>query len=72
MIHIDDYEMESIKDSVYLLEDIEDLKNQIYPLLHEEPATIVVEENEISKQLQHETKLRTFPLKGIAEKFLDT
>lgn len=68
----DDWEHEFAKGMLYLQEDIEELKSQIYPLLHEEPATIVVEENEISKQLQHETKLRTFPLKGIAEEFIDT
>lgn len=68
----DDWEHEFAKGMLYLQEDIEELKSQIYPLLHEGSTTIVVEENEISKRLKHETKLRTLSSERTTEELFDS
>lgn len=63
----DDWEMEFQKNFVYLQEEIEELKQEIYPLMHATSVEVIDEDNVLEK-LEHATKVRTIPHKGGTEK----
>lgn len=65
----EDWEMESQKDLVYLLEDIEDLKKEIYPLMNQQDVAqiVVIDEDDILESLKNGPKIRTISSKRTAE-----
>lgn len=65
----EDWEMESQKDLVYLLEDIEDLKREIYPLMNQQDVAeiVVIDEDDILESLKNGPKIRTISSKRTAE-----
>lgn len=69
----EDWEMEFSKNLVYLQEDIEELKNEIYPLMNQTDVAqiVVIDEDDILESLKYGRKTRTVPSKGITEELSD-
>ena len=60
----EDWEMEYQKNLIFVQEDVEQLKQEIYPLLHPVATIEVVDEDDILEQLKHATKVRAISHKG--------
>ncbi len=60
----EDWEMEFQKDFVYLQEEIEELKQEIYPLMQPIATIEVVDEDDILERLKDATKVRTISHQG--------
>jgi len=67
----EDWEMEFSKNLVYLQEDIEDLKNEIYPLMNT-AQIVVIDEDDILESLKHGRKNRTISSERTAEELSNT
>ena len=63
MIHIEDYEFEAQKDSVYLQEDIELMRNEVQTEVNKrQPAIIqVIDQDRMLQKQRDESKIDTLP-----------
>jgi hypothetical protein len=63
MIHIEDYEREAQKDSVYLQEDIELMRISVQTEVNKrQPATIqVIDQDKMLQKQRDESKINTLP-----------
>jgi hypothetical protein len=70
----EDWEMEFSKNLVYLQEDIEELKNEIYPLMNQKDTAqiVVIDEDDILESLKHGRKNRTISSERTAEELSNT
>lgn len=60
----EDWEMEYQKNLIFVQEDVEQLKQEIYPLLQPVATIEVVDEDDILEQLKHAIKVRAISHKG--------
>lgn len=60
----EDWEMEFQKNFVYLQEEIEELKQEIYPLMQPVATIEVIDEDDILEKLKHADKIRTISHQG--------
>ena len=65
----EDWEMEFQKNLVYLQEDIEELKAEIYPLMNQQDVAqiVVIDEDDILESLKNGPKTRTISSERTAE-----
>ena len=63
----EDWEMEFQKNLLYLQEEIEELKQEIYPLMQPVATIEVVDEDDILERLKDATKVRTISHQGNTE-----